>query len=59
VETGWLSLDEVRKTMLDLSYSLTIESTDDPSFFSFYSPEKASRVSEHQWRTACTRRSGA
>ena len=25
--------------MLDLSYSLTIEATDDPSFFSFYSPE--------------------
>ena len=25
--------------MIDLSYSLTIEATDDPSFFSFYSPE--------------------
>lgn len=25
--------------MLDLQYSLTIEATDDPSFFSFYSPE--------------------
>lgn len=25
--------------MLDLSYSLTIEATDDPTFFSFYSPE--------------------
>jgi predicted RNase H-like HicB family nuclease len=25
--------------MIDLSYSLTIEATDDPSFFGFYSPE--------------------
>jgi predicted RNase H-like HicB family nuclease len=25
--------------MIDLRYSLTIEATDDPSFFSFYSPE--------------------
>jgi predicted RNase H-like HicB family nuclease len=25
--------------MIDLSYSLTIEATEDPSFFSFYSPE--------------------
>jgi hypothetical protein len=25
--------------MIDLSYSLTIEATDDPSFFSFYSTE--------------------
>ncbi|MEO5925807.1 MAG: type II toxin-antitoxin system HicB family antitoxin [Bryobacteraceae bacterium] len=25
--------------MLDLSYSLTIEATEDPGFFSFYSPE--------------------
>ena len=25
--------------MLDLSYSLTIEATDDPEFFSFYSDE--------------------
>ena len=25
--------------MLDLSYSLTIEATDDPSFFSFFSEE--------------------
>jgi len=25
--------------MLDLRYSLTIEATDDPSFFSFYSTE--------------------
>jgi len=25
--------------MIDLSYSLTIEATGDPSFFSFYSPE--------------------
>jgi predicted RNase H-like HicB family nuclease len=25
--------------MLDLSYSLVIEATDDPSFFGFYSPD--------------------
>lgn len=25
--------------MIDLSYSLMIEATEDPSFFSFYSPE--------------------
>jgi predicted RNase H-like HicB family nuclease len=25
--------------MLDLSYSLTIEATEDPSFFGFFSPE--------------------
>jgi predicted RNase H-like HicB family nuclease len=25
--------------MIDLNYSLTIEATDDPSFFSLYSPE--------------------
>jgi hypothetical protein len=25
--------------MIDLRYSLTIEATDDPTFFSFYSPE--------------------
>ena len=25
--------------MLDLTYSLTIEATDDPNFFSFYSPD--------------------
>jgi len=25
--------------MIDLRYSLTIEATDDPAFFSFYSPE--------------------
>ena len=25
--------------MLDLNYSLMIEATEDPSFFSFYSPE--------------------
>ena len=25
--------------MLDLKYSLTIEATEDPNFFSFYSPE--------------------
>jgi predicted RNase H-like HicB family nuclease len=25
--------------MIDLSYSLTIEATEDPSFFGFYSPE--------------------
>jgi predicted RNase H-like HicB family nuclease len=25
--------------MIDLSYSLTIEATQDPSFFGFYSPE--------------------
>jgi len=25
--------------MLDLKYSLTIEATDDPNFFGFYSPE--------------------
>ena len=25
--------------MIDLTYSLTIEATEDPAFFSFYSPE--------------------
>ena len=25
--------------MIDLSYSLTIEATEDPSFFGFYSPD--------------------
>jgi predicted RNase H-like HicB family nuclease len=27
------------RPMLDLSYSLVIEATDDPSFFGFYSPD--------------------
>jgi predicted RNase H-like HicB family nuclease len=30
---------EVKKTMIDLDYSLVIEATEDPTFFGFYSPE--------------------
>ena len=46
--------------MIDLPYSLVIEATDDPSFFSFYSPElKGLPEWATQLKTASIRQNGA
>jgi len=46
--------------MLDLKYDLTIEATDDPSFFSFYSTELEGFTGVgHSVEDCLTKRSGA
>ncbi len=45
--------------MLDLSYSLIIEATDDPAFFGFYSPDlEGFSASDIRLKIVCIRLDG-